>query len=684
MKNRAKTFRIGTLNCRGLKTSITKPNQLADDMKQYQLDMMAIQETHLDQTDTDTITTTDGTSTYTLHLSGKEGERRTGVGIVVRRNIDTTFTPISDRICMCKTTIPKMNRNIVFICAYAPTLPVSESTPGVREAFYQQLESVINKVSNMILLYIGGDFNAQTGIRGNNQFKENMGKYSKGQLNSNGEALLQLASRNSLLLTNTIFQHKLSHITTWEAPYRKIVFKDGSERINPIRNQIDYILTRRPHRGIVTNSRSYSGTHTFTDHRLVRTTITVRNFGRKVMHSRKIAFERLKDPITRARYSFAVEMRLMDKEYLQQEQMKPQQSWDAITEANRQAAIEVIGYRDHKKTDNTMILQKSREQKELGSILNSTQDPEQRANIRKARNQKLTEIHELMKNKEQLNIIDHLREIENSKDDSGRMYKAVKAIQQNRKRKPLQIETGDGITAEPTAQARIITEHFKSMFTKEDIDALPNIPPHKMNPPFTRTEVEKAVKALKNNKSAGADEIKAEQLKYGPTSVYDSIADIFNTLATTGECPKEVKEGLLLPLQKPGKAKGPPSNLRPIILLSMLRKILATCMLWRIGGKIDENIPFTQAAYRAGRGTTEQLFALKVMAEKAIRTTNFETHILMMDMSRAFDTVNRKTLMQDLRSILDPGELHIIKVMTEDVRLIVDVDGNRGKPSRRM
>ena len=72
------------------------------------------------------------------------------------------------------------------------------------------------------------------------------------------------------------------------------------------------------------------------------------------------------------------------------------------------------------------------------------------------------------------------------------------------------------------------------------------------------------------------------------------------------------------------------------------------------------------------------------MAEKAIRTTNFETHILMMDMSRAFDTVNRKTLMQDLRSILDPGELHIIKVMTEDVRLIVDVDGNRGKPSRRM
>ena len=63
-----------------------------------------------------------------------------------------------------------------------------------------------------------------------------------------------------------------------------------------------------------------------------------------------------------------------------------------------------------------------------------------------------------------------------------------------------------------------------------------------------------------------------------------------------------------------------------------------------------------------------------------IKFLNMDFTFLMMDMSQAFDTVNRKTLMQDLRSILDPGELHIIKVMIEDVRLIVDVDGNRGQP----
>jgi len=89
----------------------------------------------------------------------------------------------------------------------------------------------------------------------------------------------------------------------------------------------------------------------------------------------------------------------------------------------------------------------------------------------------------------------------------------------------------------------------------------------------------------------------------------------------------------------------------------MLFKRLATCLLWRIGRKINSKIPVTKVAYRASQGTTEQLY------------------ILIIDISRAFDTVNRKILLEDLRSILEPRELHIIKVLMEDVRLMVDVAG---------
>ena len=38
----------------------------------------------------------------------------------------------------------------------------------------------------------------------------------------------------------------------------------------------------------------------------------------------------------------------------------------------------------------------------------------------------------------------------------------------------------------------------------------------------------------------------------------------------------------------------------------------------------------------------------------------------MMDMSKAFDTVKRNTLMSDLENKLQKDELHIIKILIED------------------
>ena len=63
--------------------------------------------------------------------------------------------------------------------------------------------------------------------------------------------------------------------------------------------------------------------------------------------------------------------------------------------------------------------------------------------------------------------------------------------------------------------------------------------------------------------------------------------------------------GTLTPLQKPGKPRGPTENLRPIILFSLLRKILSIYLLNRTKERINNVIPVTQAAYRQGRSTTE-------------------------------------------------------------------------------
>ena len=75
-------------------------------------------------------------------------------------------------------------------------------------------------------------------------------------------------------------------------------------------------------------------------------------------------------------------------------------------------------------------------------------------------------------------------------------------------------------------------------------------------------------------------------------------------MAKTGNIPKEVTYSALKPLQKPNKVKSPPSNLRPIILLSSLRKILAACIPNRIKDRLTVEIPPSQAAYRPNRSTT--------------------------------------------------------------------------------
>ena len=62
-----------------------------------------------------------------------------------------------------------------------------------------------------------GDFNAKTDS-GWKEFPENVGRYGKGHTNENGLALLEFLSKSNLVLTNTLFPHKLSHRTTWTAP----------------------------------------------------------------------------------------------------------------------------------------------------------------------------------------------------------------------------------------------------------------------------------------------------------------------------------------------------------------------------------------------------------------------------------------------------------------------------------
>ena len=340
-----------------------------------------------------------------------------------------------------------------------------------------------------------------------------------------------------------------------------------------------------------------------------------------------------------------------------------------------ESANEILGHKQANGKKNLEAVQElSKKQRKLQADINSMKsgNNEKRKSLKKERNKVMKEIKKVIQKDKDREIEDLVQEIENSKDDSRRMYIAMKKLQITEPKKNIIVQGPNGKVTDGKEQADIVRNHFEKMFFSEEEEE-PNIPPARMDPPFTAEEIRKAVTSLKNNKSPGIDNIQSELLKAGPIEISEGIADLLNDISETGKYPKELDEGILIPLPKPGKPQGPPENLRPVILLSVLRKILAICMIRRTAAKINQKIPVTQAAYKTGRSTTEHVFTFKCLAEKAIISKDYTLFLLMLDMSKAFDTVRRKTLIDDLEEVLTASELHIIYIMIKEVKLTVRI-----------
>ena len=114
------------------------------------------------------------------------------------------------------------------------------------------------------------------------------------------------------------------------------------------------------------------------------------------------------------------------------------------------------------------------------------------------------------------------------------------------------------------------------------------------------------------------------------------------------------------------------ANLRPIVLLTLLRKVLSVVLLNRVRAKVDGYLSASQAGFRIGRSTADIVWAHRWLAAKVIRYKQ-TVHILGLDMSRAFDTIDRAKLMLILREEvqLTEDDLRICQSLLADTSLTV-------------
>ena len=126
--------------------------------------------------------------------------------------------------------------------------------------------------------------------------------------------------------------------------------------------------------------------------------------------------------------------------------------------------------------------------------------------------------------------------------------------------------------------------------------------------------------------------------------IYIYIYELLNEIVNEQKPTKNISDGNLIFLQKTNKLKGNIKNLRPIILLSTIRKILSTKAFRRIRNDVDTYLSASQSGYNLGSSTSDKVSTHKWL-RALIQKNKKSFKILELDLSSAFDIIDRSKLM---------------------------------------
>ena len=191
--------------------------------------------------------------------------------------------------------------------------------------------------------------------------------------------------------------------------------------------------------------------------------------------------------------------------------------------------------------------------------------------------------------------------------------------------------------------------------------------------PITTEELSQALSQMTNNKAA-YDDITAELLKYASPEIHTEISEALNEMFAE-HADIEIGAGKIAAIEKPKKPMpGPVKDLRPITLLKVIRKILSKITLIRLKPYMDRYLSPSQSAYRNGRSTTDIVWAYRWMLAKA-QSCDVEIHSIGIDMTAAFDTVDRSKMLSLIEEIAGPDEARMVRALLSNTTLEVKLPG---------
>lgn len=209
-------------------------------------------------------------------------------------------------------------------------------------------------------------------------------------------------------------------------------------------------------------------------------------------------------------------------------------------------------------------------------------------------------------------------------------------------------------------KAKAFSEHFRSIYTDHSLCSFPAST--SVNHPtlseivITRDEVLAELKGLNVTKATGPDEMPARLIVECADAIASPVCDLFNLSLSSGKFFSAWKDANLIPLFKKGK-RAFFTNYRGISLLPILSKVLEKCVALRLVHFMAGRLFHLQHSFRVGLSCTTQLLASLHEIGKAL-DNGYETDIIYLDLTRAFDTVCHAHLLQKLCSYGIAGPLY--------------------------
>jgi hypothetical protein len=225
----------------------SKLREVVDTMIRRRVNILCIQETKWKGQEAKEVEDTGFKPWYTGNTSTKNG-----IGIVLNKSLKDEVVDIKrqgDRVILVKLLVGDLVFNV--ISAYASQMGLNES---VKMQFWEESDALVSSVPISEKLFIGGDLNGHVGST-RVGFEGVHGGFGYGSRNQEGEGILNFALAYDLIVANTLFRKRVSHLVT---------FSSGQHC-----SQIDFILARREDRHICLDCKVILGECVVPQHKLV-------------------------------------------------------------------------------------------------------------------------------------------------------------------------------------------------------------------------------------------------------------------------------------------------------------------------------------------------------------------------------------------------------------------------------